>query len=155
MPSDVSDDRTKTLGMGERVTRPLCPQERFHGLTGLQAGTGPPSGFAPSIGICGSPLGGLFTLLRSETATKSRSPVGPCCARHTALHNNSRPLEREAISEQYCWASPNTVHLTFERMRIAGSRLLVGPRDLRIGYPEIFRFTPLRPKRPFRCGTRI
>ena len=51
--------------------------------------------------------------------------------------------------------SPNTVHLTFPRIRIAGSRLLVGPRDLRIGYPDIFRFTPLGPKRPFRCGTRI
>jgi hypothetical protein len=61
----------------------------------------------------------------------------------------------EAARRRNLSASLNTVHLMFARIRIAGSRLLVGPRDLRIGYPDIFRFMPLGPKRPFRCGTRI
>jgi NitT/TauT family transport system substrate-binding protein len=61
----------------------------------------------------------------------------------------------QAIQTRDYTLKPNTVHLTFLRIRISGSRLLVGPRDLRIGYPDIFRFTPLGPKRPFRCGTRI
>ena len=81
------------------------------------------------------------------------------------LKIDAEPLENVALAEY--WSAYRRTVRDFEvlkqycslndslRIRIAGSRLLVGPRDLRIGYPDIFRFTPLGPKRPFRCGRRI
>jgi S-methylmethionine-dependent homocysteine/selenocysteine methylase len=46
----------------------------------------------------------------------------------------ARKYELGFILESPTWrANPNTVHLTVGYIRIAGTRLLVGPRDLRIG----------------------